>query len=148
MNDWTPDQSEVMCRQRKWQVAVGGCDDGDSGGGGGQADSVEQMDEVSLKLPTDRRGPQQPGRYAAEVVWRQGAGTTCLRTQETTNRSTHTVYLPTFHFCICRSILANSIMGSSTDRRAVLGIDAPDLPQQEAASHGACRDIKTSLLSG
>lgn len=64
-----PIQSKVMCRQRKWQMAVGGCDDGDSGGGG-QAESVEQMDEVSLKLPTDRRGPQQPGRSSPRW-WRQ-----------------------------------------------------------------------------
>lgn len=65
-----PIQSKVMCRQRKWQMAVGGCDDGDSGGGrGGQAESVEQMDEVSLKLPTDRRGPQQPGRLSPR--WRR-----------------------------------------------------------------------------
>lgn len=48
-------------------MAVGGCDGGDSGGGE-RADSFEQMDEVSLKLPTVRRGPQQPGRYVAEVV--------------------------------------------------------------------------------
>lgn len=47
-------------------MAVGGCDDGDNGGGGGQAESVEQMDEVSLKLPTDRRGPQQRRPLLAE----------------------------------------------------------------------------------
>lgn len=54
-----PIQVEVVCRQRKWKTAVGGCDDGDSGGGGGggRADSFKQMDEVSLKLPTLRRGP-------------------------------------------------------------------------------------------
>lgn len=53
-----------MCLlRRKWRMADGGCDDGDSSGGGGRAgaDSFDQMDEVSLRLPTVRRGPQQPG---------------------------------------------------------------------------------------
>lgn len=52
-------------------MADGGCDDGDSGGGGDRADSFEQMDEVSLKLPALRRGPLQPGRYVAEGGWRR-----------------------------------------------------------------------------
>lgn len=84
-----PIQGKVICRQRKWRLAVGGCDDGDSGGGGGQADSVEQMDEVSLELPTDRRGPQQPGRYVAEACGgdRGRHDLCCLWTPETTNRS-------------------------------------------------------------
>lgn len=69
-------------------MAVGGRDGGDSGGGE-RADSFEQMDEVSLRLPTVRRGPLQPGRYVAEVVVvaATGAGTTaCLSTTYSINR--------------------------------------------------------------
>lgn len=59
-------------RQREDDVSAektGGCDDGDSGG------RLIQMDEVSLKLPTVRRGPHTTQPSVAAKVAATGAGT-------------------------------------------------------------------------
>lgn len=37
----------------RWRMADGGCDGGDSGGGGDSLIRWKQMDEVSLRLPTE-----------------------------------------------------------------------------------------------
>lgn len=68
-----PTQGKVMCLRRKWRMADGGWRlrrrrQQRRRAAGRRADSFEQMDEVSLRLPTVRRGPQQPGRCVAEAV--------------------------------------------------------------------------------